>query len=270
MKQSSCLALDIEKIMPSFIHSPSISIITCSLNSEKNILRTIRSVGEQDYKNVQHVFIDGGSTDLTLKLITENSIETSYVSSEHDSGIYDALNKGISKCTNCVVGILHSDDIFHDYNTLSKIASAMRDTDLDYVYGDLVFRKEKNKKVMRTWKSSRFETQMLGDGWMPPHPTVFVRREVFNKIGLYDTKYSICSDYDFVIRLFKNDQIKGRYLECPITIMNPGGASGNSFKKTFAKLWQDYLIIRRNRVGGVSTLLKKRLYKISQFSFNKF
>ncbi|MDB4208811.1 glycosyltransferase [Amylibacter sp.] len=246
-----------------------ISIITVSLNSEKTILKAINSLKSQNYKNIEHIIIDGNSADKTLSIIEYNAKPDSIIISEGDNGIYDAINKGIKLSTGDVIGLLHSDDVFASTDILAKIAKVFDNTSIGFCYGDLEYADgDNNSKFKRVWISEEYNSNFLNEGWMPPHPTLFMRRDVIKKIGLYNLRYRISADYDYIIRLFSDLSIVGKYINSTITKMGFGGASGNSPKKLFFKSLEDYDIVKSNKIGGLSVILKKKFKKISQIKLN--
>ena len=174
-----------------------ISIITCVLNSSNVIKKSINSFQKQVYKNKEHIIIDGGSTDGTLKVIDKLKNKNLILSSSSDKGIFDALNKGINLSSGNIIGILHSDDFYKNNKVLKIVADAFKNNDADLVYGDLVYvTKYQPFRKLRYWKAGEYFEKNLRNGWMPPHPAVFIKKDVFNKIGKYKTNYKISSDYD--------------------------------------------------------------------------
>ena len=245
-----------------------ISIITCVLNNSNLIEESIKSFQTQIYKNKEHVIIDGGSIDGTLEVIKKFKNRNLILSTSSDNGIYDALNKGINLSSGDIVGILHSDDFYKDNKVLKTIAETFKKTDADLVYGDLVYVNKKYPfKVLRYWKAGKYFKKNLFNGWMPPHPTVFIKRSVFNKIGKYKTNYQISSDYDFLVRVFRKKNIKKIYISKILVNMRMGGMSNNSIKNIFKKSIEDFKIIKKNKIGGFLTLLNKNFSKISQFLY---
>ena len=243
-----------------------ISIITCVLNNSNLIKKSIKSFQTQIYKNKEHVIIDGGSIDGTLEVIKKFKNRNLILSTSSDNGIYDALNKGINLSSGEIVGILHSDDFYNDNKVLKTIAETFKKTDADLVYGDLVYVNKKSPfKVLRYWKAGKYFEKNLFNGWMPPHPTVFIKRSVFNRIGKYKTNYQISSDYDFLVRVFRKKNIKKIYIPKILVNMRIGGMSNNSIKNIFKKSIEDFKIIKKNKIGGFLTLLNKNFSKISQF-----
>jgi glycosyltransferase len=243
-----------------------ISIITCALNSSDTIKKTIRSVQKQSYKNIEHLIIDGGSTDKTLETINKAKDKKLILFSSSDKGIYYALNKGIKLSNGSIVGVLHSDDFYKNNNILKIVADTFKRTKADLVYGDLTYvKKDYPFRAIRYWKAGKFYKKELFNGWMPPHPTVFIKRKLFNKIGFYNTIYTISADYDFLQRIFNYKNINQVYVPKVFVNMRIGGMSNRSFKNLIIKSFEDYHIIKKNKIGGLFTLFNKNFSKIRQF-----
>lgn len=245
-----------------------VSIITATFNSALTIKSCLDSVLNQNYKNVEHLIIDGKSNDKTLQIFNElnDNYKKIKVISEKDKGLYYALNKGIKLAEGDVIGFVHSDD-FLKYNTiLTEIIKKIKFENLDGVYGDLIYINKKNiKKVIRYWKCSEFKKSLLKQGWMPPHPTLFLKKEVYDKHGFFDTSLSISADYDFILRVFNDPKLRFGYLPKVITAMRLGGKSNRSLKNIFRKSKEDYTAIKKNKIGNFITLIKKNLSKFKQF-----
>lgn len=249
-----------------------ISLITATFNSSKTIRQCIDSVLEQEYENIEHLIIDGDSSDNTLEIIKEyqNKHTNIKLISEKDNGIYDALNKGVKNCTGDVLGFLHSDDILYSSKVILKIVSKFRSQNYDGIYGDLQYVDKLNtNKVIRYWKSVSYNPKLLKKGWMPAHPTLFLNKEIYLKYGLFDLSYKISADYDFILRIFKDNTLNFAYIPEIITKMRVGGASNRSIKNIIQKTREDYRAIRSNNIGGVITLLLKNTSKIKQFLIKK-
>jgi len=243
-----------------------ISIITCAFNSEITIKKSIRSIQKQNYKNIEHLIIDGASTDKTLKIVKKIKKKNQNLYSSKDNGFYDALNKGIKYSTGKIVGILHSDDFYNDNNILKIVADTFKRTKADLVYGDLTYVKKNYPfKLIRYWRAGKFNREKLFNGWMPPHPTVFVKKKIFDKIGFYKTDYKISADYDFLVRIFNCKNINLVYIPKVLINMRIGGMSNRSFKNLIIKSFEDYQIIKKNKIGGLFTLFNKNFFKLRQF-----
>lgn len=203
-----------------------ISIITVCYNSSKTIENTIKSVQNQNYPDIEYIIIDGASIDGTVDIIRkyENIIDK-WVS-EPDRGLYDAINKGISRATGLYVGILNSDDVFFENNTVEKIANFLKaNAELDAVTGDIV--QHRNGKIIRKYSSAKWLPHKLKIGFMPPHPSIFMRTALFEKFGNYSTDYKIGADYELIIRYFLKNKIKYKYSGITTTSMTVGGVSSS-------------------------------------------
>lgn len=243
-----------------------ISIITVCYNSESTISSTINSVLSQTYEKIEYIIIDGMSSDNTLKIVKSYSNRIAKVISEKDNGIYDALNKGISFSTGEIIGFVHSDDLLYDENVISKIASLFLKKEIDGVYGDLQYvKKKQTNKIVRYWKSSQYKSGMLKKGWMPAHPTFFLKKTIYLTHGKFNLKYKISADYDFMIRILKDNNLKFYYFSSIITLMRIGGNSNRSIKNILNKIIEDYMIIKLNNIGNIFTLLNKNISKLKQF-----
>jgi len=243
-----------------------ISIITATYNSAATIRDTLESVARQDYKKVEHVIIDGLSKDNTLSIVKEyNHLHA--VFSEPDKGIYDAMNKGISKVNGDIIGILNSDDFYYDEKILSRIADVFEKTDCDALYGDLEYVDQVNiNKVVRHWKSGPYRRGAFKWGWMPPHPTFFVRREVYEKWGIFDLRLSTSADYELMLRFIHKHQIKLEYIPKVLVKMRTGGVSNISLSNRLKANAEDKMAWSINNLHPFwFTLYFKPLKKITQF-----
>jgi glycosyltransferase len=186
--------------------------------------------------------------------------------SEPDDGIYAALNKGIRHASGDVIGFLHADDLFEDAGVLARIAAAFEDPDVDAVYGDLVYvRHDDVGRVVRYWRAGRYDQAALSRGWMPPHPTFYVRRAVYERLGGFDERYRIAADYDCVLRFLAGGNIRVAYIPEVLVRMRVGGISNRSLRTILRKSCEDYRVLRRHGVGGLVTLLRKNAGKLHQF-----
>ena len=242
-----------------------ISIITITYNSAKTLQRTFDSVRSQTYNDIEHIIVDGASKDGTREMIEAYVAKYPNVRwvSEKDDGIYNAINKGIKMATGDIIGLLHSDDVLFCSDSIGHIAAAFETQKVDVVYGDLQYCK--GNKVIRRWKSNVFNPRSLKYGWMPPHPTVYVRREVYQQVGEYDEWFRISADYDMILRIFKSG-FKAHYLPEVLVSMEMGGASNKNTKARLSKTQEDYFVLKKNKVGaGYLTVACKQLRKITQF-----
>lgn len=243
-----------------------ISIITAVYNNENTIADAIESVTSQTHDDIEYIIIDGQSTDATLEIINNYRDKIDIFISEPDDGIYDALNKGIANATGDVVCFLHSDDIYAHENVIAKANALFEESGVDSIYGDLVYvKKEDVNHVVRYWKSGSFKHSKLKRGWMPPHPTFFVKREVYQQHGSFDTSFDIAADYDKVLRFLGSHKISTAYLPEVLIKMRLGGASNKSFANLRKKTSEDLRALRKNKIGGRRTVMIKNLSKIPQF-----
>ena len=186
--------------------------------------------------------------------------------SEPDEGIYDALNKGIALATGDVIGFLHADDFYANPDVLSAIADRFRDHSVDAVYGDLQYVSQLNPdKIIRHWHTRTFTERRLKRGWMPPHPTLYIRKPWYERIGGFDTRYRIAADYFFMLQLFSHSDFDACYIPDVLVKMRVGGASNRSVNNIIQKSREDFDALRRTGVGGINTLLAKNLRKLGQF-----
>lgn len=243
-----------------------ISIITPTFNSKKVIEDCLLSFKNQNIYVAEHIIIDGGSNDDTCSIVKNYSDEIVCVS-EPDHGIYDALNKGIKLAKGDIIGILHSDDIFAYNNVLTDIVKLFKKENVDSVYSDLVYvYKNKTDKVLRYWKSGEFSYKKILNGWMPPHPTFFVKREIFEKYGNYDLNFKIAADYDLILRFLYKHKISTAYLPKVTVKMRIGGASNRSISNIIKKSKEDYKALKKNRIPfPFKVLFYKNFTKIIQF-----
>ena len=243
-----------------------ITVITAVYNRVNTIAQAVQSVDDQTYDNVEHLVIDGASTDGTLEQLSSCMNDRSVLVSEPDKGIYDALNKGLSRATGDIVGMMHSDDFFADTRVLESVAAAFADPAIDAVYGDLDYvAKDNTSRILRHWNSGEYHSSQLSRGWMPPHPTLYLRRSVIERWGGFDTNFQIAADYDAILRYFGQGRIRAAYIPRVLVKMRMGGESNRSLSRIWLKTSEDYTALRRNGVGGFRTLLWKNLGKVRQF-----
>lgn len=245
-----------------------LSIITITYNSAATLEATIQSVINQDYPNIEYIIIDGKSTDSTLEIVTKYKSKIAKVISEKDHGLYDALNKGILNATGDVIGFLHSDDVYYDNTILSQVMTAFANQpEAQGLYGDLIFVERLDlNKIKRVWHSGTYVQDAFLNGWMPPHPTFFVRKEIYQKHGNFNTKLKHAADYELMLRFIHVHKINLIYLPEIIVRMRMGGASNFSFRNK----WEAHLEDREAwRINGLKPnplkLMLKPLSKISQY-----
>jgi glycosyltransferase involved in cell wall biosynthesis len=228
-----------------------VSIITVSYNSGKTIKTAIESVLSQDYPRVEYIIVDGMSTDNTVDIIKQYSTKISTWVSEPDNGIYDAMNKAIQLATGDVVGILNSDDFYHDSKIISTVMEVFKNQPIDAVFGDLVFVDSSNlSQVVRKYSSKSWTPEKFAYGFMPAHPTFFVKRNFYQEIGLFKTEYPIGADYELLIRFLYKNRIKYHYINKVLVKMRTGGLSTKGLKSNLI-LNRD--ILKACRENGIET-----------------
>jgi glycosyltransferase involved in cell wall biosynthesis len=232
---------------------PSLSIITPVYNGAATIADCLKSVSTQT-KACEHIVIDGGSTDNTLELVRRSG-HVSQLVSESDNGIYDAMNKGIARATGEVVGILNADDFYVDAHVLEKMAHVFEEHSVDAVFADMVYvRPGRLDKVVRYYSGANFSLKKFAQGWMPPHPTLFVKRDCYLKYGYFKTDYQIAADFELLSRFMVKHRISYRYLPEVIIKMRTGGVSTRSFN---SNLVLNREILRACRENGIATNMLK-------------
>ncbi|MCM1078144.1 MAG: glycosyltransferase [Bacteroidales bacterium] len=248
-----------------------ISIITAAFNSERTIAHTIESVLAQTYKDIDYWIIDGASTDRTVEIARsyeERFCGKLHIVSQPDKGIYDAMNKGIGFCHGEIVGILNSDDFYTSADALETIARTFAaDDDTDAVYGDIHFINENNTgKCVRYYSSGIFRPWMLRFGFMPAHPSFYVRNKVYEKYGLFSLDYRIASDYDLLVRLLYKHRIKAKYIKKDFVTMRTGGISTKNMRNRWLITRENVIACRRNGLyTNIVLISMKYLYKIFEF-----
>lgn len=244
-----------------------VSIITVSFNSAATIGDTLRSVNAQSHADIEHIIVDGGSTDGTVEVVRRIGTRVARLVSEPDRGIYDAMNKGLRLATGDLVGFLNADDMLADDSTIADIARAAAEhPTADAIYGDLVYvPKERPGSVLRYWRSGDFSRSRLRYGWMPPHPTFYVRTARLAELGGFSETLRIAADYDFMLRCLSRPGASAAYLPEVLVRMRAGGASNRSLPALLRKSREDLTALRRNGVGGWFSLACKNLRKLPQF-----
>jgi glycosyltransferase len=248
--------------------NPKITIITPVLNNIKNIQFLLDNISSQTYKNIEHIIIDGGSTDGTIKIIEDNITKNSRLIIQKDRGLYFALNNGINLSSGDILSFLHSDDLYVSRYVLEKIADTFVNNDIDGVYGDLEYvRKDNINKVVRYWKSGRLSRVRLLLGWMPPHPTLFLKRDIYRKYGLFNTTLRIASDYEFMLRVLLGEKrLRLYYIQEVLVRMRYGGISNRGILALLKKSMEDYKVMRLYGVNiPCISLVLKNISKIPQF-----
>jgi glycosyltransferase len=245
-----------------------VSIITSVYNNRDSIAQAIESVLNQTYSDIEYIVIDGASTDGTVDIIKSYEDSISIFISEPDNGIYDGLNKGIHLATGDIIGFLHSDDFYFSNTVIEEIVNIFQERECDGVYGDLVYVDNKNtNRVIRYWKSGEFKYKNLKEGWMPPHPAFFLKKEVYNKYGGFDINFKISADYNFILKIFKKRGFRAIYIPKIIYIMRVGGISNRNIKNVLKKSIEDFKALKKNHIGGIVTVVKKNIFKMEQFRY---
>ena len=243
-----------------------VSVITIAYNSGKSIADAIKSVMEQTYPNIEYIIVDGQSTDNTMDIVQSFGARITKQISEPDKGIYDALNKGIRLAEGDVVGFLHSDDIFASPDVIADVVALFSEKQTDSVYGDLQYvYKNDTSRVFRNWKAGVFSMKKLRFGWMPPHPTFYVKKQVYDQHGLFDTSFKIAADYESMLRFLGKHRITTVYLPRVMVKMRIGGASNRSLKNIIRKSREDLRAMKVNSFGNIVTLAGKNFRKLNQF-----
>jgi glycosyltransferase involved in cell wall biosynthesis len=245
-----------------------VSIITVCFNSEKTIRDTIESVMSQDYAEIEYLIIDGGSTDGTMAIVREYGSRIQKIISEPDRGIYDAMNKGISNSSGDVIGILNSDDVYMESNSVSKLINKLVESGADSVYADLIVVERFNlSNVLRYYDSSFFSPKKFRYGWMPAHPTFFVKRSVYECAGNFSLDYKIAADYEMLIRILWVKKYTYVYLPEPVIRMRYGGASSGGISRNWIL---NNEIVMACRKHGIWTALPLLALKIPRKIFGLF
>lgn len=238
-----------------------ISIITVAYNSGNTIEDTIKSVLSQTYDNYEHIIVDGGSTDNTLEIIKQYEKKydgkLKYVS-EKDNGIYDAMNKGIKMSTGDVIGLLNSDDVYNNNKVLEKISLIILNNKCDGIYGDLTYYDSDLKIPKRKWITGEGR---IKSGWMMAHPTMYLKRKIYDKVGLYNTKYKIDADYDFIIRVTKNKIFNLIYIKENLIKMRLGGASSNGLNGYWKNIGEANVVLKDNNYKLSELIILKRIIR---------
>ena len=243
-----------------------VSIITATLNNRDTIEDCLNSIYNQSYKDIEHIIIDGGSSDGTLEFLS-NYKNSSIIVSEPDDGIYYALNKGLILASGDIIGFLHADDIYADKTVIDKIVSNFERHNVESCYGDLIYVSKKNtEKTVRYWKSCTYKKGLFQKGWMPPHPAFFVKKSVYDQYGCFDTNFRIAADYEIMVRFLERNGVSTFYINKVLVKMRTGGTSNRSLRNILLKSKEDYRARKKNNVSNaLSAVLLKNLSKIPQF-----
>lgn len=236
-----------------------ISIITVAFNAARTIADTLESVAAQTHPEIEHIVVDGASTDSTLEIIQRHRKHISRLISEPDQGIYDAMNKGLASATGEVIGFLNADDVYADNGVLERVSAIMAKDDLDALFGDAEFvSPTRPNQPLRRYRSERFRPERIAWGWMPAHPALFLRRSVYERFGKFRTDYRIAGDFELVARIFHGGTLAYRHVPEVLVRMRTGGISTGGWRNT---LLLNREVLRACRENGIPTSLPKILSK---------
>ena len=243
-----------------------VSIITATYNSSETIVDTLKSLEQQSYPDIEYIIIDGASKDNTLEVVRDNCSRVSKIISEPDKGIYDALNKGIQAATGDVLGFLHSDDLFAYPDAVADIVATLEKNQSQAAYADLAYvSKEDTDKMVRLWNSGAYQRNKMLSGWMPPHPTFYMKRELYLSLGQFDLGFKIAADYDSLLRYLWSNKVSMSYLPKVLIKMRVGGASNRSLSNIYKKTCEDIQALKNNNVFWPKAIFIKNFSKIPQF-----
>ncbi len=248
-----------------------VSIITVTLNSEKFLESCINSIINQEYKNIEHIIIDGQSTDGTLAIIEKYKDHIAKWVSEKDYSMYDAINKGMDMATGEIIGTLNSDDILASPDVIGEIIKVFSEQNVDAVYGDLVYVDPNNLlKINRVWKSDPFKRSRFRYGWMPAHPTFYFRKKLLEVCGNYQTHYFTACDYEFMLRYLYHFRVAACYLPKLFVKMRGGGISNGNIYRRLRVNRRDYLAMKKNKIPfAFFVSFLKPLIKLHQYKWRK-
>ncbi|GGE44206.1 glycosyl transferase family 2 [Pedobacter psychrotolerans] len=244
-----------------------ISIITVIYNGEAYLKECIESIISQSHQDIEYIIVDGVSTDGTLKIVEDYRHAITHLVSEPDRGLYDAINKGILLASGDVVGILNADDMLADGNVIAQVAKAFTEhAEINAVYGDLNYIRPVGNQILRAWKSKQADKLDIAKGWMPAHPTLYIKKDLFEKFGNYALDIGTAADYDLILRYFFVHQIKAVYLSILMVNMRMGGVSNKNLSSLARAFKNDYKALKRNRIPNpIKVLFWKKLSKIIQY-----
>lgn len=244
-----------------------VSVITVCYNSAETIESTINSVINQNYVNIEYIIVDGKSTDDTLKIVEKHKSKISKLLSEKDDGIYYAINKGIALASGDIIAILHADDFYSDETIISSVVKIFEENKTDTVYGDLQYvDRNDTLKVVRNWKSGAYKQGLFKKGWMPPHPSFFVRSNCYSKYGIFNTTLKSAADYEMMLRLLEKYKCSTSYLPKVLVKMRVGGKSNITLMNRFKANREDKKAwIINGLKPGKFTFILKPFSKLGQF-----
>ncbi len=254
--------------------SPKITVITVCYNSAATIGDTLAAVSRQGYKNVEHLIVDGASTDGTVEIVRQWAGHPLVLTSEPDKGIYDAMNKGLARATGDVIGFLNADDFYADSSALEKIAAAFQDEQAEACFGDLVYVSKDDRRVIRYWRSRAFVKGDFANGWCPAHPTFYIRRSALDRCGVFDRAFKLASDVEFMMRYLENGDVRAVYIPAVIVRMRVGGATNQSWRNVLQQNKEVLVALKKNKVpfstiGFVGRKLQNRLWQYITARFGR-
>jgi len=252
-----------------------ISLITVCYNSESTITDTLRSVSDQTYSDIEHIVIDGGSSDSTMSLVSKYGERVVKSISEKDKGIYDAYNKGLMIATGDIIGFINSDDFYFSNDVIAKVMSVFDDPLVEACHANLIYVNPINTDLVeRFWKSWAFQHNDLEKGSIPAHPTVFFRRDVYERFGNFDLQFKLVADHDFLLRMFYTNKVKSVYVNDTWVRMRSGGATGGNVKSLVKQNMEIRAVQKKNGINnsllvfGVIKLVD-RLKQMLKFRYGK-
>ena len=262
-KQVGCIGAPLE-----FAAFMKISVITVCFNSAVTIINTLGSVAAQRHADVEHIIIDGGSTDGTVEIVRDACPRPAKIVSEPDLGIYDAMNKGMAAASGEVVGTLNSDDVFAGPGVLESVCRCFSDPSVNACYGDLVYvARDEPDRIVRYWKSTAYRDGLFSRGWMPPHPTFYLRRSALEKYGGFDLRYRLQADFEFTMRMLAVHRLKSIYLPEIMVKMKTGGVTNNRLTNVVKGNIEAYRACRMHRVNVTPFFIfRKVISRLYQFT----
>lgn len=253
--------------MSSETESPTVSIVTAVYNNRETIADTIQSVKRQSYPNIEYIIQDGGSDDGTHRVIEQNRSAVDQFVVEEDEGIYDAFNRGVRRTTGDIVGILNADDFYNHRHAIRRIVEVMEEVGAEAAYADLVYvEPDRTEDIVRYWRAGKYDRGRFCRGWMPPHPTFFVRRSLYEKYGGFEPELDIAADYELMFRFLYRYHASAVYLPEVLVRMRAGGHSNASLQQRFRAHIQDYRAwLKNGEIPFPWRLIQKPLRKLRQF-----
>jgi glycosyltransferase involved in cell wall biosynthesis len=243
-----------------------VSIITVCYNRKATITQSINSVLDQDYPNIEYIIIDGNSSDGTQSIIESYSNKIAHYISEPDKGMYDAINKGLKLATGDIIGLMHSDDTFYDNSVVSKIVNTfLMSSNADAVYGDGIYvTNDAEEKIIRNRIGGQYNFEKLKLGWLPLHPTVYIKKSIIEKYGYYSLDFKIASDTEFLLRYLFKHKINIVYMNEYVVKMKMGGLS-TDYKRVFHVLSEDYRIYKYHNLSAFKAVFQKKFLALTQY-----